>query len=175
MKKTKNRNITDRRKIVKEGSMKFGSRYVWGALQLLSGAVAIWIAAKFTAGVIRYVSYPNCTNAKVIQWAIIEINPDQFKISATYEFTLNQGTFTSRHLFADVDFRNRYAAEEVARAWANKEWVAWYRPSASPNSTLVKVFPLKTGLHFLIAFAIFFYFYWLKSYLYGRLAHLEKS
>lgn len=144
--------------------MKFGSKHIWSALQLLTGVICIWVGAKFTAEVLRYLTFPYQSKAQVVDWGVLEFEHDKFKICVTYEFEVGKENYTSQHLFEAPVFRNRYAAEQKIHDWSEQEWNVWYRNSEQPKSTLVKTFPFKTLVHLVLSVGVLLYFSWLRGY-----------
>lgn len=149
--------------------MKFGSKYVFNVLFILTGAVCLWVGALFTSKLIMYTRFSHHTVGTSQHWGVISLEEEKHRICVDYNFTVDGKLYTAQHMFLRPTYSNKDAAEYAIEVKKSDEVSVWYMKRGkgkTPLSIVDRKFPHNEMYRLIIALATFGYFFFLKRYLY---------
>ena len=147
--------------------MKFGANHVWNTLLFLAGAVTIWLGANFLASGFMYSKFSNISEGTCIEWRVICIKEEKYKVSVNYKFDLYDQTHYGQYLYPKPNYKTEAAAVDAMEKMRRDDVEVWYLPRVNqrPISILEHKFPTGEFIRFAAALGVFLYFIFFKRYL----------
>ena len=140
------------------------SKNVFKILFFLSGAVALYMGANFFIDLHRYFQLSLDVNAQFENWDVEEVRSGKYIVTASYAYQVDGATYHQKTRMAKTVYPNKYLAKEHIEKWKDSQNWVWVNPKNPHQSGLFRPFPLKKGIHLLLAVGILFYFLWLNIY-----------
>jgi len=149
------------------------SKNVFKILFFLAGAVALYMGVNFFIDLHRYFQLSLDTKAQFDNWEIEEVRSGKYIVVASYQYKVGDATYHQRTRITKTVYPNKYLAKEHLEKWKGSQNWVWVNPKNPHQSGLFRSFPMKKGVHLLLALGILFYFLWLNIYV--RRVHFETS
>lgn len=142
----------------------------WSILLILIAATTIWLGTNFFIEMRAFLRLGASAPASLIEWSVQPIpslmpellRGDSYALSARCLFRVGDRGYEGTTLFASSPYPNPYAARREIEAQQMQKWSVWYDPADPSFSSLVKVFPAKTGLRAALALGVLLYFLGLR-------------
>lgn len=139
------------------------------ALLGLISLAFLWFAGIAGYQLYLYHSLDTPTTASVDLWDIEHKSDEEYLVSASYTYRVQEKLYNGKTIFNDWPFRNPWAAEELIKTRKKQKWTAWYNASNPSYSSLQKNFPSKECLSAGMLGALLLYFLWLSFYIPRRI------
>ena len=99
-----------------------------------------------------------------LQWFVEELGSEDFRVGATYAFTVDGVKTTGETIFSDRKFRNPSSADDRMKVMAKEAFDVYYDSKNPTHSSLENPFPTKDILYAISLFLLFLYFFGLGIY-----------
>ena len=140
------------------------SKNIFKLLFVVAGGVTLYLGVNFFVDLHQYFQLSREVAAEFESWEIEEVSSSKFIIVATYHFTFDGATYHNRYTIKKPNYPNRYLAQDHLEKWQEfQKWVR-FNPQNPHQSSLMRSFPLKKGIHLVLALGILLYFLWLNFY-----------
>lgn len=148
--------------------MKFGSKYVFTLLFLITGASALYMGAMVTAKWIMYIRYENVTEGAPTHYDVLSLTDDKHHIRVNYNFELGKEKFQGQYIYLKTHYPTKEAAFEAIEDLKTEDLTVWYwrGKEGAPIAILERVFPKNELVRFCVVLGILFYFGFLRNSLY---------
>ena len=140
------------------------SKNVFKILFFLSGAVALYMAANFFADLHKYFQLSLDVKAQFDNWDVEEVRSGKYIVVASYQYKVGDATYHHKTRITKSVYPNIYLAKDHLEKWKGSQNWVWVNPKNPHQADLFRPFPLKKGVHLLLALGILFYFLWLNIY-----------
>jgi hypothetical protein len=141
-----------------------GKNPVWFSLIGVALAATLWYSGVACLKLQNFYSLSETTTAHDLTWFVEELSSEDFKVGATYSYTLNQTSYTGETIFNDYTFRNPSSADDELKIKQVKVYPVFYNPQNFNHSSLQKKFPTKECVSAGVLLLLFLYFLGLKAY-----------
>ena len=138
---------------------------LWLVLLIVSGGIALWFSGIALVGLWDFTQLDARTPATVLKWEIQDLSSSRFAIAADYRYEVKGASYNGKTVFENLQFLNRFAAENQVKQIEDKRWEAWYSQCNPFHSSLEREFPQKQCLQALLTVGVFAYFYFARSML----------
>ena len=137
---------------------------IWQAFLLVILAASLWYSA---IAVYKYYNYSHLeakTAVSSIDWEIEEQSEEKYLIKGNYSFEFKGHSFSGTSDMTDMNYWNRWAAEQGVKEHSQKKWNVWFDPHDPHHSSLQKNFPIKECITAVFLWGLLLYFLWLGFY-----------
>jgi hypothetical protein len=141
-----------------------GKNPVWLALIGIAFAATLWYSSFAVFRLHDYYSLKETTSPYDLKWFVEELESEDFRVGATYSYTLNNANYRGETIFNDHSFRNPSSADDELQIKRAKDHSLFYDPQNFHHSSLQKKFPTKECISAGVLFLLFLYFLGLGIY-----------
>ena len=136
---------------------------LWGLLAIILASFSFY-AISSLYHLHSYYSLTSMVKAQDLQWFVEELGSEDFRVGATYAFTVDGVKTTGETIFSDRKFRNPSSADDRMKVMAKEAFDAYYDAKNINHSSLENPFPTKDILYAISLFLLFLYFFGLGIY-----------
>ncbi len=136
---------------------------LWGLLAIIFASFSFY-AISSLYHLNTYYSLTSLAKAESLQWFVEEIGSEDFRVGATYAFTVDGEKKTGETIFSDRKFRNPSSADDAMKIKAKNAFDVYYDSKNPSHSSLENPFPTKDSLYAVSLFLLFLYFFGLGIY-----------
>lgn len=146
--------------------MRFGSKYVWNALFFVIGVITLWNLASLATVLIMYFRFSSQTEGRATDWSVALVSEEKYRISTDFTYSVDGKTYSAKYLFVKPIYPTKEIAEDALQG-VKKDFIKvfYWKSQNGPIALLEHSLPYKEGVRFIVSFAIFLYFSFLKNYL----------
>ncbi len=141
------------------------TQFFWIALLLVAFSAFSYFFAQMSIKAYQYFVYSIPVTPKTMHWKVKEVESGVYKIEVNYWFNYQNKNYQHSYLFKQKEFGNKTLAYEQIQFLQQNPWTAWLSKWNVEESTLERSIPLKLVVRAFLAFIVFGYFLFLRSYL----------
>jgi hypothetical protein len=136
---------------------------IWYSLIVIVFLLALWFIVKAGLAIFSYYQLSVQVPAKISQWSVEEIKPDQFAVFSTYTFDYKGKAYQGKSKVGNF-YPNPWAANRAKGHFVEERWFAWINPKYPDQNQIGKTFPYKKAISAAILIGLLIYFSFLALY-----------
>jgi len=141
---------------------------IWKIIFIVSAGVSLWMLGGLLKDLYSYYRLDKFANAEITIWKVKETNKEEFILKAYFSYEVHGHVYNKSQKFLKPLFPNALAAKSSLKDLNSKSWKVWFNKKNPAKSSLQRNFPFKRMLHTLLAYGVFLYFIWLKTFIVSR-------
>jgi len=133
-------------------------------LLVVAGGITSFLGAQFFLKLHHYFELTHQVEARFDRWDLEEKGEGKYFLVTETCFTLQGKTYRQVHRLEKPVYPNLFLAMDHKEKWKEVAKTVWVNPKKPEKASLVRLLPMKQGVHFLLALGVCFYFLWLFFY-----------
>ena len=139
-------------------------KQIWVAFLSCVLLVVLWFTFNSSYQVYQWATQTRSSRPLELEWGVEQQASDRFVLDASYIFLHKGQKVEGNTIFQNERYRNKSTANHFLNLYKEKEWTVRYSPFQLQNSTINRLFPLKSCIYTAIVWCIMIYFVWLGYY-----------